>query len=161
MNLDSNSCKEIREKLLEFALTRQAWDDPPPVTEHLAECQSCRRYGEGLQLVPGLFSATGLYSARLRERTLRRLLQPETTRHGYSLPILVGISLLGFCLHFLLPAWILARLVEPLLASSVLAWATALMTVVSFGTISLLACAAALFRKRMGCSTSGILEVPQ
>lgn len=104
---DQTACPEERELLLETFLSGQEF--PAGLTRHLERCASCRRYRETLGAVREGLAQPPLYSAALRERTLRRLAAPKPDTGLQWLPLVVPAALASLSLSLLVPGWVLSR----------------------------------------------------
>ena len=142
------ACNSKQEALLEVFLSRGASASlSTDLRYHIEVCAVCRQYWENLGTVLSGFPEGPLYSPYLRNKTLRRLAVQEEPHGIERLPLIVLAALFSFSLSFVLPGWLLSKLLSLWTSSAAIAYGTACAALLLLGTLATLAVIVALVER--------------
>jgi len=157
MSETSLKCRHIQGLLLEISISGSTpEEDRVELRDHLAECRRCRLYAEGLALVKDLSPTESLYGPGLKYRTLAAI--PPKERHStlkvaFVIAPLAVITLGAF---FVVPAWLVHRMVSQYLASPELSFAVSFAIVYTAGSAAAACFSASVLRRfSLGQALSG------
>jgi hypothetical protein len=129
-------CSKQREILLEIFLSADEKADlPSELNHHLQSCTSCAHYWSSLGVVRSSYPPDRLYSPFLRAKTLRRMAERDQAFKIGWMPVVILAALLSLSFSFVLPVWLIAKLVMYWTSSIAVAYAAALAILLAGGTL--------------------------
>jgi hypothetical protein len=128
MREPSTECRLVRESLLETAISGSAAlvRATQETAAHLSGCADCRRYRNGLRAAPHLFRDECLYTPSARARAMAAVTAASEEGAPRLLPLFVSAIALTAVLASLIPVWLLARILSPLVESPALSLGVAI-----------------------------------
>ena len=128
MPLESNSCQQCQEALLNFSMEHASFRElPVSMSTHLETCMECRKYRDGLERITTGGKKTVLYTPGLRYRTLKKIVEHRETSPLSKWFWITGSVSLGLVFSYWLPFWLLTRLISYWIPSYAVAASTAFL----------------------------------
>jgi hypothetical protein len=130
-------CGKQREILLErFLSDGEKANLPSELNHHLQNCTACARYWNNLGEVRSTYAPDPLYSPFLRAKALRRMAERDQAFKIGWMPLVVLAALLSVAFSFVLPVWLLARLLMYWTSSTAVAGGVALAILLAGGMLA-------------------------